>query len=221
MGKGIRARISFELKNLSFIRPVLEKNRWLTEIYFNWHYRKPDVYNYGSCEEERLKRERIADILGGRRYKKILEVGCGEGYHSEMLAGFGDSLLGIDISGKAVSRASEMHADNPSVSFRRADVLTFRPKDRFGLIICSEVLYYMGPEQGKKAALSLFESLAPGGHLLAVDIFAASESEEGLALKKRGAGSIHPMLLEIPGFRMLDQRTFPGYEMLLLEKGRI
>ncbi len=219
MRKGIVSKISFELKNLSFVRPVLEKNRWLTAAYFNWHYRKPDVYNYASCEEESIKRERIAEILKGRSYKRILEVGCGEGYHSGVLAGMGESLLGIDISGKAIKRAAEMHADNPSVSFARADVLTFRPGGVFDLVTCSEVLYYLSPEQGKKAALSLLEILAPGGFFLAVDIFASSESEDGLPLKKRGAGSIHSMLRAIPGLRTVDVRVFPGYEMLLLEKG--
>ncbi len=214
----LKQRFLHKAKNLSLIRPVLEENRWITALYFNWRYRRPDPYNYARSEEERLKRERILAFLEGGRYRRILSVGCGEGYQSGALASMGESLLGIDISGKAVKRAREIHRDNPAISFKRADVLTFKAEESFDLIACCDVLYYMSLPQARNTAWRLAGMLAPGGHLLAVNIFGASESEGGLELKKVGAGTIHPLLREIPGLREVRVKTFPGYEMLLLEK---
>ncbi len=212
-------RFLHKAKNLSFIRPFLEKNRWITAFYFNWRYRRPDPYNYARSGEECVKRERILALLQGRCYKRILSVGCGEGYQSGVLASLGDSLLGIDISKTAVKRARKIHQDNPSVSFMRADVLTFRTEETFDLITCCDVLYYMSIPQIKKAVWSLSGILAPGGHLLAVDIFTSAESgEHGLDLKNIGAGTIHPLLREIPGLKAVSVKRYPGYEMLLLEK---
>ena len=212
-------RFLHKVKNLSFIRPVLEKNRWITAFYFDWRYRRPDPYNYGRSEEERIKRERIADLLEGRRYERILSVGCGEGYQSGFLSSLGESLLGIDISKTAVKRARKMHQDNPSVSFMHADALTFRTEETFDLITCCDVLYYMSLPQIEKAVRALTGILDPGGHLLAVDIFASAEAGgEGLDLKSIGAGTIHPLLRKFPGLKAVRVKAYPGYEMLLLEK---
>ncbi len=107
---------------------------------------------------------------------------------------------------------------NPAVSFERADVLSFRSKENFDLITCSEVFYYLNREQIKTAAGNLAGMLNPGGRMLAVDIFAASEKEGGLALKKTGAGSVHPLLERVEGLKVERIKTFDEYEMVLFEK---
>ncbi|PTN36517.1 bifunctional 2-polyprenyl-6-hydroxyphenol methylase/3-demethylubiquinol 3-O-methyltransferase UbiG [Desulfonatronum sp. SC1] len=211
-------KLSFLVKNHPLVRPVLERNRWLVAAYFDWRYRKPDTYNYSASEEERIKRERIASFLGDRHYTNILEVGCGEGYMTTVLAPLGERLLGIDISKIAVERARRMHAGNPRVSFLKADVFTFRPKETYDLITCSEILCYLNLEQIDQAVRNLIAHLAPGGRLLAVDVFASGESEEGLELKKIGARTIHPLLEAIPGLTSTQVQTHPGYEMMLFEK---
>ncbi|TVQ99145.1 MAG: methyltransferase domain-containing protein [Desulfovibrionales bacterium] len=211
-------KLSFLAKNHPWVRPVLERNRWLVAAYFDWRYRKPDTYNYAASEEERIKRERIAAFLNDRHYANILEVGCGEGYMTTVLAPLGDRLLGIDISKVAVERAQRMHADNPRVAFQQADVFTFRPQESYDLITCSEILYYLNLEQINQAVHGLVTRLTPGGRLLAVDVFASGEAEEGLELKKIGARTIHPLLASIPDLTSTHVQTHPGYEMMLFEK---
>lgn len=213
----ILEKLSFHVKNLPYVRPMLEKNRWLVAAYFDWRYRKHDTYNYSGSEEERIKRERIAAFLSDRRYANILEVGCGEGFMTTVLSPLGDRLLGIDISRVAVKRARRMHADNPRVSFKIADVFTFQPHESYDLITCSEILCYLNFKQIDQAVRNLVTRLTPGGRLLAVDVFASGESEEGLELKKIGARTIHPLLEKIPGLTCVRVATYPGYEMILFE----
>ncbi|WP_045218686.1 class I SAM-dependent methyltransferase [Desulfonatronum thioautotrophicum] len=211
-------KLSFLAKNHPLIRPVIERNRWLVAAYFDWRYRKQDTYNYATSEEERIKRDRIAAFLNDRHYANILEVGCGEGYMTTVMAPLGDRLLGIDISKIAVERAKRMHAENPRISFQQADVFTFQPPDAYDLITCSEILCYLNLEQINLAVRNLVAHLTPGGRLLAVDVFASGEAEAGLELKKIGARTIHPLLESIPELTSTNVQTHPGYEMMLFEK---
>ena len=99
-----------------------------------------------------------------------------------------------------------------------ADVLAFRSPLRFDLITCSETLYYLNVAQVEQAVRILSEHLVPGGRFLSVNIFASTESAEGLELKQTGAGTIHPLLRKARGLRVVRTETYPEYEMLLFQR---
>lgn len=73
----------------------------------------------------------------------LLEIGCGEGHQTRHLAKLAGQVHGIDVSAKAIERASERL---PDVRFAEAD-LAHQPwgneKHRFDLVTACEVLYYM------------------------------------------------------------------------------
>ena len=211
--------VTRRVTNLPFIRPMIERNRWAVAAYFDYRYRRRDPYAYDTDAAERLKRQRVTAFLGDRPYQDILEVGCGEGHMTLELVPLGRTLLGIDISGRAIRRARDRFRQQPGVTFMVADVLAFRSPLRFDLITCSETLYYLNLAQIEQAVRILSEHLVPGGRFLSVNIFASTESAEGLELKQTGAGTIHPLLRKAHGLRVVRTETYAEYEMLLLQKG--
>ena len=215
---GFLRALTHRVTNLAFVRPMIERNRWLVAAYFNYRYLRPDPYAYDTSASERLRRERVTAFLNDRQYAGILEVGCGEGHMTGVLLPLGRTLTGIDISKRAVRRARDRYRQHPHVTFLVADVLTFSSPRRFDLITCSETLYYLNLAQIEQAARILAGHLAPGGRLLSVNIFASTEASQGLELKATGAGTIHPLLRKVSGLQVVRTETFPDYEMMLLQK---
>jgi ubiquinone/menaquinone biosynthesis C-methylase UbiE len=54
--------------------------------------------------------------------KNVLDLGCGEGYFSRMVAQYAHSVLGIDLSDSMVDLAERQTASFQNVSFLRGDV---------------------------------------------------------------------------------------------------
>jgi SAM-dependent methyltransferase len=73
----------------------------------------------------------------------LLEIGCGEGHQSQHLSRLCDRLYGIDVSRRAVRRASHRC---PNARFASGDGLTFSFGDMpaaVDLAVACEVLYYV------------------------------------------------------------------------------
>lgn len=108
-------------------------------------YKVEDPWHMDS-EQERFRFEEtnrvIRDKLGSK-FGTLLEVGCGEGHQSEVLAGLCDQLTGIDVSATAVERARRRL---PRSQFAAGDLYTqpwAQERDRFDLVTACEVIYYM------------------------------------------------------------------------------
>lgn len=127
-------------------------------------YRHPDPYAIGLSPYEQQKYAAVMDALSGRRFRRVLEVGCGEGDLSVRLAGHAEALLGVDISTAAVERAA---ARVPSATFVRRTLPREMPDGTFDLIVCSDVLYYWEPVTLRVGIAALLDRLRPGGALLA------------------------------------------------------
>ncbi|MEJ8279659.1 class I SAM-dependent methyltransferase [Pseudonocardia spirodelae] len=127
-------------------------------------YRSPDPYAIGLSPYEQHKYGTVMDVLAGRRFDRVLEVGCGEGDLSVRLAGHTTALLGVDICGAAVDRAA---ARVPSGTFVRRTLPHEMPEGGFDLIVATDVLYYWEPVTLRVGLATLLDRLRPGGMLLA------------------------------------------------------
>ena len=64
--------------------------------------------NYNNCIEEPL----MLKLIGNTEGKDILDIGCGSGELSSILAKTADSVFGIDISQKMLNTAREKNISN-------------------------------------------------------------------------------------------------------------
>lgn len=137
---------------------------------FHWWYRKPDPWATGANDHDRERFARSLACLPERPFHRVLDVGCGEGLFTGMLAErYPDAeVLGVDISKRAVARAkSQVGRARPNVAFEAREILNDGPAGRFDLIFCAETLYYLGRDSRVRlAADRLTALLEPGGALV-------------------------------------------------------
>jgi trans-aconitate methyltransferase len=67
-------------------------------------YEEPDKWGYFSNEYDALRLQKILFILGWgkKRYDRVLDIGCGEGFITEHLPA--NEIHGLDISNNALNR---------------------------------------------------------------------------------------------------------------------
>ncbi|WP_332302999.1 rhamnosyltransferase WsaF family glycosyltransferase [Rhizobium sp. GR12] len=74
---------------------------------------------------------------------KILDIGCGVGYGSAILADAGaESVTAFDLSAEAIEHARTFYA-RPSISFETGDATAFSYEEKFDLIVCFELIEHV------------------------------------------------------------------------------
>ena len=98
-----------------------------------------------------------------KNQKKVLDIGCGVGTLSFYLAKKGNYVLGIDISKNAVNvcKKSAKIFGLRDIKFQRMDFPNEIPRDKFDLIVCSEVLEHL--EDDDLALKKIYSLLRPNG----------------------------------------------------------
>jgi peptidoglycan/xylan/chitin deacetylase (PgdA/CDA1 family)/GT2 family glycosyltransferase len=116
---------------------------------------------------EQTKYEQTLSLLPPDRLGKALELACAEGHFTVQLASHVEQLLATDISQIAIDRTAERCVGLEQVQFARLDIARDPIPEQFDLIVCSEVLYYMGsPADLAALALKFAAALTEGGYLL-------------------------------------------------------
>jgi len=101
-----------------------------------------DPWNYSSSYEQTKYERTLALIPDGM--KTALEIGCAEGHFTVQLAPHVRTLTACDIADTALERAARRCEALPHVRFIRLDVASDPIPGQLDLIVCSEMLYYVG-----------------------------------------------------------------------------
>ena len=120
----------------------------------------PEHWEGQLVHAEHLARYRLAArIAPGRR---VLDVACGEGYGSALMAAAGaEAVTAVDVDQATVDHVRERHG----VDARAADIRSLPFEDgAFGLVVSFETIEHV--EEPERALDELARVRAPGGHLL-------------------------------------------------------
>lgn len=102
--------------------------------------------------------------LDGRR---ALDVGCGTGRWSRLLAGRGADVVGIDSSESMLAEASRR---SPDLEFRHMSAtLLDLPDDTVEVAMAVTVVQHLEPEDQRCAVAEIVRVVRPGGFILTVD----------------------------------------------------
>ena len=129
----------------------------------------PDPWGFQTSPYEQTKYRNSVDVLGDRHFTSGLEVGCSIGVLTRMLASRCKRLLGVDIVDAPLSAARARCADLPQIRFERMQVPLDWPDEQFDLIVLSEVLYFLSPNDIHQCARRVLDTLLPGGAVLLVN----------------------------------------------------
>ena len=130
------------------------------------HSKSPDPWEYTTSWYERRKRSLTLAALPQENYESGLEIGCSIGTLTADLAGRCASLLAVDASSTALELAAERLAPFPNVSTRQLTLPAEWPEGRYGLVVVSEVGYYLAPSEFDQLLERIRASMTPGGTLL-------------------------------------------------------
>ena len=111
---------------------------------------------------QRTHGEELIKNLPLKLNMKILDLGCGTGYHSALLAdsvGPGGTVVAIDPN-KSRLELAKIQYSRPNLLFIEANAITF-PEDQYDLVFSNYVLHWI---ENKAAVLKkVLQNLKPGG----------------------------------------------------------
>jgi len=185
---------------------ALEAQAETVSDYWDMFFEKRDPWNYGS-DYEQTKYRRTLDLLPADSLDRVLELACAEGTFTEQLAARAAKLIATDVSEVALGRARERCMGHPNVGFHRLDLVGDGIPGGQTLIVCSEVLYYVGRQRLSDVAAKIRDALAPGGRLVTAHAFVLKDdmSRTGFDWNQDyGAKTIHEVLAATNGL-VLEQ----------------
>src|SRR4051794_32166230 len=110
--------------------------------FFDDLWRKGDYWALESSPFERDKYARQIQRIADRRYRTVLEIGCGAGLFTRTLATLADRVVAIDVSPVAIEQARAATSTAAAagvgvIDYRVADVIDYQPEDDgpFDLIV--------------------------------------------------------------------------------------
>ncbi len=120
---------------------------------------------YSKSDEKFVVRQELGEILGHKRFGKVLDVGPGQGHITEPLAARTDDLTLVEI------RAD--YGEQLRKQFEKARIIidsidNVDLPQGFDLILLSHNLYYHRAEEWFPLCKRLHDALAPGGELFII-----------------------------------------------------
>jgi SAM-dependent methyltransferase len=133
-------------------------------------YGMPEFYNRAIHLEQRLALDPWLKVSGGVR---ILDVGCGVGRWSRMLAARGAEVVGVDLSPTMILQARQRAAAEGVADrcrFQVQDLSNLEVGEKFDLVLGVTVLQHILDASALRAALmAMTAHLAPGGRMILLE----------------------------------------------------
>jgi cyclopropane fatty-acyl-phospholipid synthase-like methyltransferase len=141
----------------------------LPPAYFdNLYANNGDPWRFASSDYERAKYDATMAALPAPRFSAGFEVGCSIGVLTRQLADRCASLLAVDVADAALAQARARCTGLRHVTIQRMRIPTEWPDRVFDLVLLSEVLYYLSPDDIAQAASRTRACLSRLGAILLV-----------------------------------------------------
>lgn len=115
---------------------------------------------------------------------KVLDVGCGTGEHTILLARLGYDVLGIDFAPEAVEQARRnAEANGVEARFEVADAMNLPGEPRYDTIVDSALFHIFDDTDRPKYVASLHNACRPGGIVV---VLALSDQGRGFGPEVSG-----------------------------------
>jgi SAM-dependent methyltransferase len=154
----------------------------------------PDPWGYKSRWYEQRRFSLILGMLDKKSYRRAFEPGCSNGTLTELLSPRCGELLALDGSQNAVLVAKTSTNHLPNVTIRSGEVPADWPTGTFDLIVLSDFLYYLNPEEVAEVAMKSISCLNARGTILAGHWKGTAHD-----FLTPGGNAVHTILAEVLG----------------------
>jgi len=111
--------------------------------------------------------------------QSILDIGCGTGAFSRLLARRAEWVIAVDLSPKMVEVAQQQSRHHTNIDFQVADILKWEfPVEKFDAIVSIATFHHLPLE---KLLPSLKAALKPGGKLVILDLLGCESIQDKLS----------------------------------------
>ncbi len=113
------------------------------------------------------------------RCKTVLDIGCGTGEFSRLLAKRADRVIAMDLSPMMIEVAKQRSRQYINIDFQVSDVLQSQlPAEQFDAIVSIATLHHLPVE---KLLPNLKSALKPGGRLIILDLLEYEGLQDSLS----------------------------------------
>lgn len=128
----------------------------------NWARRAP------ASLSDFTARPPVLDLCEPVAGRAVLDLGCGEGYCSRILAERGAQVLGIDISERMIDLARQAEQARPlGITYATGDATRVACADaQFDLVLAMFLFNYLDVEGTRTTMTQIHRMLKPGGHFV-------------------------------------------------------
>lgn len=101
-----------------------------------------DPWEQTTRETYAIEKAATLEIIKEKKFKRVLEYGCGFGDFASRIGLVSDNILGVDISKTAIEKAKNKY---PSIDFKIGDILDFNILEEYqpDCIIFAEISWYV------------------------------------------------------------------------------
>ena len=180
--------------------------------FFDDLWLRGDPWEFETSDFEHQRFAQLLKRLEGRRYGRVLEIGCGSGSFTRRFAALADQVIALDVSAEAIAKARAAQGAQSQVEFRIANIMDYDPKPEgpWDLIILSETVYFLGwlyPFFDVAwLALELFTASCPGGRLLLANSYGGPQDYLLLPFLIRSYRDLFGNI----GYQINSEETFAG-----------
>ena len=155
-------QINESLQPQTVVRTNLNDRTYFEQLFAS----QPNPWKYNS-EYEQVKYEQTLSLLPQKPIRQALELACAEGHFTLQLAPHVENLVAADISQIALDHTAQRCEEFQHIRYQQVDIAKDPIPGTFDLIVCSEVLYYMGSKSDLDVvAQKMASALQPDGYLL-------------------------------------------------------
>lgn len=165
----------------------------------------------------------ILDRADGEKLD-ILDLGCGPGLYTELLAKAGHNVTGVDFSTSSIEYAKRSaQKTNLSIDYRRMNYLELEESEKFDLVIMMFTDFgVLSPGDREKLLSNIYRALKPGGKYIFDSLkdlsLADKVSPSSWEYHQKGFWRDHPYLVLSNSFLYEDEKMVL-YQHGVIEEG--
>ena len=138
---------------------------------------------------EHVERHTLFELLGDLRGRTVLDLACGDGFHTRLIRQAGAAeVTGVDVSAAMIELAEEREREQPlGCRYVCADVADFEPGGAVDLVVAAYLLNYARtPEQLLRFCRACHDALRPGGRFVGLNNNVRNVGTPSGSLRKYG-----------------------------------